>query len=109
MELEIVFRGMDPSRALEEYVAKYFTKCKKYFGKEDPSSIFLHIVLEGKLNHHINTVEVRIKSQNFDIVVKREGPEMYPLVDEVMHIVERDLQKSKERKIDDLKKRKKCC
>jgi ribosomal subunit interface protein len=109
MELEIVFRGMEPSEALENYVAKYFAKFKKYFGKEDPSSIFLNVVLEGHLNHHINIVEARIKTQHFDVVVKREGPEMYPLIDEAMHIVERDLQKAKERKIDDLRKRKKCC
>src|SRR3990167_10347455 len=107
MELEIVFRGMEHSAALEKYVAKYFEKFKKYFGKEDPSSIFLHVVLEGHHNHHINIVEVRIKTQNFDVQVKREGADMYPLVDEVMHIVERDLQKAKERKVDDLRKRKK--
>lgn len=107
MELELVFRGMDPSEAMEKYVAKYFEKFKKYFGKEDPSSIFLHTVLEGHFTHHINMVEVRIKTQHFNVQAKREGAEMYPLIDEVMHIVERDLQKAKQRKVDDLRKRKK--
>ena len=109
MELEIVFRGMDHSMALEKYVSKYFEKFKKYLGKEDPSSIFLHVVLTGQHNHHINIVETKIKTQHFDVQVKREGADMYPLVDEVMHIVERDLQKAKQRKVDDLRKRKKCC
>jgi ribosomal subunit interface protein len=107
MELEIVFRGMEPSEALEKYVSKYFSKFKKYFGKEDPSSIFLNIVLEGHFTHHINIVEARVKTQHFDVIAKREGPEMYPLVDEVMHIVEQDLRKAKQRKVDDLRKRKK--
>lgn len=109
MELEIIFRGMDPSQALESYVAKYFTKFKKYFGKEDPSSIFLHVILQGEFNHHLNMVEARVKSQNFDVIAKREGPEMYPLIDQVMHIVEQDLQKGKQQRVDDLRRRKKCC
>lgn len=107
MELELVFRGMEPSQAMEKYVAKYFTKFKKYFGKEDPSSIFLYVMLEGHLNHHINVVEVNIKTKHFNVQVKREGADMYPLIDEAMHIVERDLQKAKQRKVDDLRKRKK--
>lgn len=107
MELELVFRGMEPSGAMEKYVAKYFEKFKKYFGKEDPSSIFLHVVLEGHHTHHINIVEVKIKTQHFDVMVKREGKDMYTLIDETMHIVERDLQKNKQRKIDDLRRRKK--
>lgn len=109
MELEITYRGMEPSGAMDKYVAKYFEKFKKYFGKEDPSSIFLHVVLEGHLNHHICVVEVRIKTEHFNVQVKREGADMYPLIDETMHIVERDLQKSKQRKVDDLRQRKKCC
>jgi ribosomal subunit interface protein len=107
MELEIVFRSMEHSDALEKYVAKYLEKFKKYFGKEDPSSIFVHIVLTGNHHHHINIVEAHVKTQNFDVQVKREGADMYPLVDETMHIVERDLQKAKQRKVDDLRKRKK--
>ncbi|MBP7854413.1 ribosome-associated translation inhibitor RaiA [Candidatus Babeliales bacterium] len=107
MELEIIFRGIDPSEALEKYVAKYFTKFKKYLGRQDPSSIFLHVVLDGQFNHHLNQVEARVKTQEFDLIAKRQGPEMYPLIDEVMHIMEHDLQKAKQRKVDDVKKRKK--
>jgi len=109
MELEITYRGIEPSAAMDKYVAKYFEKFKKYFGKEDPSSIFLHVVLEGKLNHHIFVVEVRVKTEHFNVQVKREGADMYPLIDETMHIVERDLQKDKQRRVDDLRQRKKCC
>lgn len=109
MELEIVFRGMDHSAALENYVIKYFEKFKKYFGKEDPSTISLHIVLDGHFNHHVNIVEVKIKTNHFHVNVKREGADMYPLVDETMHIVESELRKHKERMVDEIKQRKKCC
>lgn len=109
MELEIVYRGMDPSIAMDKYVSKYFEKFKKYFGKEDPSSIFLRIILEGHFNHHMYMVEVHIKSEHFNIQIKRDGADMYPLIDQTMHIVEQDLQKNKQRRVDDLRRRKKCC
>jgi len=105
MKLEIVFRGTDPSDAMEKYVIKYVKKFKKYVAKQDPESTFVHVVLEGKLNHHIYMVEVRLKSQLFDIVAKRDGADMYSLIDETMHVMERELQKQKQRVVDDIKKR----
>ncbi len=109
MKLEMVFRGTDPSEAMEKHVVKYAEKFKKYMAKEDPESVFMHVVLEGHHNHHIMMVEVRIKSQHFDIVVKRDGADMYPLIDETMHVAEQELRKGKERMVDGLKQRKKCC
>ena len=109
MELEIKFRGAEPSAAMEQYVIKYAEKFKKYLQKEDTDSVFVHVVLEGKHNHHMMMVEVRIKSNHFDLVVKRDGSDMYPLIDETMKIMEQELQKEKQRMVDGLKQRKKCC
>jgi ribosomal subunit interface protein len=109
MKLDIIFRGTEPSVAAENYVIKYVEKFKKYLHKEDPESIFVHVVLEGHHNHHMMSVEVRIKAQNLDIVMKKDGHDMYPLIDATMKSVEHELQKKKERAVDDLRKRKKCC
>jgi ribosomal subunit interface protein len=109
MELEIIFRGTEPSLAMEKYVIKYAEKFKKYFGKENTDSVFVHVVLEGHLTHHIMNVEVRIKSQHFDFTIQREGKEMYVLIDETMKIAEEQLQQKKEKFIDSIKQRKKCC
>jgi ribosomal subunit interface protein len=109
MKLEIIFRGTEPSAAVEKYVVKYVEKFKKYMHKEDAESVFVHVVLEGHHNHHIMSVEVRVKSQNFDITMKKEGKEMYPLIDATMKAFENELQKKKQRFVDDIKQRKKCC
>lgn len=109
MKLEMVFRGTEPSAAIETYVVKYVEKFKKYMGKQDPESIFVHVVLEGHHNHHIMSVEVRIKSQLFDIVIKKDGQDMYPLIDYTMKAVENELQKEKQRLVDQTRQRKKCC
>ncbi len=107
MKADMTFRGIDPSQAMEQYAAKYLTKFKKYLGKEEPDSIFVHVVFEGNLNHHMFSCEVRIKSNHFNLIAKREGAEMYPIIDEVMHIMERELQVEKQRIVDDIRKRKK--
>ncbi len=109
MELEIVFRGTEPSQAMEAYVIKYGKKFKKYLGKQDENSVFLHVVLEGHFNHHMYMVEVRLKSQEFNLVVQREGKDMYPLIDETMHVMEQELSKAKQKHVDAVKQRKKCC
>jgi len=107
MNANMTFRGMDSSEAMEQYAAKYLTKLKKYLGKEEPDSVFVSVVFEGKLNHHMYVCEVRIKTPHFDVQVKKEGADMYPLIDETMKIVEQELQNKKQRNVDDLRKRKK--
>ena len=109
MKADITFRGMDHSEALEQYAVKYLTKFKKYFGKEDPDSIFIHVIVEGHLTHRMYSCETRIKSKHFNLVAKRESADMYALIDEVMHIMERELQTAKQKIVDDIRKRKKGC
>ena len=109
MLADMTFRGIDVSEAMENYAAKYLTKFKKYFGKLDPESIFVHVIFDGDMNHHQFSCQVRIKTAQFDLVVKKEGPEMYPIIDDAMHVMEQELQKSKQRVVDDTRKKKKCC
>lgn len=109
MQLSVVFRGMEPSGAVEKYAAKYLEKFKKYCGQENPDTIFVQLILEGQHNKKIMTVFVSIKTNNFDINVKKEGHDMYSLIDEAMHVMEQQLQQEKQKRVDDMRQRKKCC
>lgn len=109
MQLSVVFRGMEPSVAIEQYAAKYLEKFKKYCGQENPDTIFVQIILEGNHNHKMMMVEVNIKTNHFNSQVKREGHDMYSLIDEAMHVMERELQQEKQKRVDDIRQRKKCC
>lgn len=109
MEYDIIFLEMEPSEAIKNYVGKYIEKFKKYLHREDPDSVFIHVVLNGKFNHHLMSVEVRVKAKHLNLIMKKEGHDMYPLIDETMKAMENELQKKKERIVDDLRKRKKCC
>ncbi len=104
MQADLTFRGMEPTEAIEEFVSKNIIKFKKYFGKEDPDATFVHIVLEGNHNHHMYMVEIRVKSPHFDVVAKREGKDMYPLIDETVKVMDRELEKAKRKLVDEIQK-----
>lgn len=107
MVADLTFRGMDPTDAIEQFIAKNIEKFKKYLAKEDPDATFTHIVLEGNHNHNLYMVEIRIKTPRFDLIAKREGKDMYPLIDETVHVMERELQKAKQQLVDQTRQKKK--
>ena len=105
MKADLTFRGMDHTQAMEDYVAKNLKKFNKYLGKEDPEATFVHVVLEGQQKHNVFKVEIRVKTPHFDVIAGREGKEMYPLIDEVMRIMERELEQEKQKLLDAIQKR----
>lgn len=107
MKLDLVFRGMEHTDAIKDHVLKNVEKFKKYLGKEDPDATFVHVTLSGQINHDIYKVEIRVKSPHFNLIAERENHDMYPLIDEVVHIMERELKDAKEKMQDDIKKAKK--
>ena len=105
MKVNYTFRGMDHTQAIEDYVAKNVVKLEKYLGKEDPDATFFHVTLEGQAKHNVYKFDIRIKSPNFDVIVKKEGSEMYPLIDEAIRTMEIDLRRAKEKLLDSIQKR----
>ena len=104
MQADLTFRGMEPTEAIEDFVKKNIAKFKKYLGKEDPDATFIHVVLEGNHNHNIYKVEIRVKTPHFNVVAQREGKEMYPLIDETVKVMDRELEKAKNKLLDSMQK-----
>lgn len=105
MKVDITFRNMEHTQAIEDYVSKYVNKFSKYLSKEDPRATFVHVLLDGHFKHHKYDAEVRVKTPNYELIANREGKDMYPLIDEVMHIMERELQSAKQEMVDNVRKR----
>lgn len=107
MKVDVTLRNMETTKAIEDYIYKNTAKFQKYLAKDDPEATFVHVILDGHFEHHRYTAEVRVKTPRFNLVVNRQGHDMYPLIDEIMHIMERDLQTAKQELVDNLRKRKK--
>ena len=104
MKVDVTFRNMSHTQAMEDHVQKYMPKFAKYLGKDNPDATFVHVILDGHLVHRKCTAEVRVKTPHFNLIVNREGHDMYPLIDEIMHIMEEQLQQAKEKVVDGIKK-----
>lgn len=104
MKVDVTFRNMEHTEAIESHVQKYVPKFAKYLNKDNPDATFMHVILDGHFKHHKYDAEVRIKSPHYNLIVNREGKDMYPLIDEIMHVMEEQLQQAKEKLVDNLKK-----
>jgi ribosome-associated translation inhibitor RaiA len=100
---KIEFRGMDHVPLLEEHINKQLKKFDNFLEtKRDPISI--DFVLEKHPDHAHDSAALRISvpmyETTIDIVVRREGPDLYKCIDEVCTIAHRDLMQAKQKLVD---------
>ena len=92
----ITFRNMDHSALLEENVLKNLEKIMKYLESE-PTPIHVDVVFDNNSLHPTSRVELLIKSPNYDLMAHAEGPDMYQLIDQVIHKIDAELRREKKR------------
>jgi ribosome-associated translation inhibitor RaiA len=107
MKVLITVRGIDnkeaeKSQSIRNYIDESLQKMKKILANEkSPITIeVVAMVVEPNPNHE---VEIRIFRPHDNFGVKRKGPELYKVIDEVVDIAFREAIQRKERFIDDRK------
>lgn len=99
MQKKIVFRHMDHSQVMEDFANQHLVKIERMLENES-SPIHIEMVLESASTHKHHTVELRIKTPNYDLISKREGAEMYQEIDKVCDIMLSEIRKAKDKRID---------
>ncbi len=94
MNKQITFRHMDHSPVIEEHIHAQLEKINRIL-EHEREPIYLHIVLDAERVHHHHIVEAGLKSPHYDLHVKRENPDMYVAIDEVLHVLYKNLQNAK--------------
>jgi ribosomal subunit interface protein len=108
MDVRIFFHEMTSSPAMEKKAQDLMQKVYKFLESER-EPIYVHITFSAGRPHAHHEVEVRVKSPNYEVMVKREGPQLYALLDEVVDLLYDQLLDAKEklvrtrRKTDDFK------
>lgn len=99
MNVRIVFRAMDHSDAIEEYVHQELEhKLLKFVQKEGDLN-HVDVVLDaGKIHAH-HHVEIRLKSKHYHFIASDEGPDLYIAIDRAIKIIVEDVKKQKDRAI----------
>jgi len=100
MDKHITFRGMEHNKQLEDHINQQLAKILPMLAKEK-SPVSIDIVITKHPDHAHNEVMLRIQSPSYKAIAQREGAELVPLVDEAIDIVYQEIQKQKERMIDD--------
>lgn len=91
MQVNITFRGFDPSDALKSYAKEKVERANKYLDKAGEA----HIVLS--LERHLQNADITIHSGKFVLRGREKTEDMYASLDLAMDKIERQLRRYKER------------
>jgi len=99
MQTKITFRGMDHSEAIERYARTKMEKLHKFFKKENPGSVFITMTLDSHRTKHYFMAEIKVKTAQYDLLAKKEGADLYPMIDQTVHTMEKEIARSKEKHV----------
>jgi len=91
MQVNITFRGFDPSDSLKSYAKEKVERANKYLDKAGEA----HIVLS--LERHLQNADITIHSGNFVLRGREKTEDMYASLDLAMDKIERQLRRYKEK------------
>ena len=99
MQTKITFRGMDHSSAIERYAHEKIAKIYKFFKKENQDSVFITMTFESHREHHYSIAELKVKTPQYDLIAKKQGTEMYSVIDYVAATMEKEIAHAKEKHV----------
>ena len=102
MKKSLTFRHMEHSNAMELYVDQQLLKLEKFLSNE-PTPVFLDIVLEADKRRSISRGELRLKTPHFDAFLHDEQPDMYDVIDNIIDMAYRNVLERKKELIDQRK------
>lgn len=101
MHKRITFRNMDHSDPMEQHANQQLAKIEKFLENE-PTPIYIDLVLEASKTREHPFAELRVKSPNYDCVSNYEhtGVDMYDLIDRVIDVMYHQLRETKQKMVD---------
>lgn len=104
MNKRIAFRNMDHSAPMEQYANQQLAKIEKFLESER-SPILINLTLTASHVREHPTVELMVKTPNYDRIVKYEhiGNDLYDTLDRVIDTMYKELHEDKRKLHDHLK------
>ncbi len=106
MHKRVMFKNMAHSGDIEDHVNKELAKII-HFLENEPTPIYIDMVLEPSKVHAHPRAELRIKSPHYDLVshYEHEGVDMHGVINHVTEVMYHQLHAEKEKKDDQRKMR----
>ncbi|MCK4264780.1 ribosome-associated translation inhibitor RaiA [Candidatus Babeliales bacterium] len=107
LKKKIEFHNMDHSTPLEQHANQKLEKINDLLKKDEvPTPQFLEVWLKALGQHPHHSVEIHLKTPQFDLNAHDEGNDLYVVLDNVIDKVISLLKKHKEKNIDKQRKAK---
>lgn len=103
MEKRFVFRHMEHSDAIENYANNKLAKLERILHLEEREPVRIDIIMTANRDHHHHEIDLHVSAAHLNFAIKREGPELYLLIDQVIDIAVEEIQKERKKQIDSLK------
>lgn len=102
MSRQITFKNCDSSIVMEDRVNSLLEKIDNFLRKE-PTPIWMDIIIQPSKTKAHHQVEFLLKTPNYDLVVKKEGPHIYQVLEEAVDVMYLKLREAKDKRIEDRK------
>ncbi len=102
MNIQITFQNSDSSKIMEQHIREQLQKIVHFLEKE-PSPIYIEIFVKPSKVHAHHQIDFVLKSPNYTLDVKKEGEEIYKVLDEVIDTMYAQLRKLKDKHVEDRK------
>lgn len=103
MKKSITFRRMEHSNALANYVDEQLVKLEEFLQNE-PTPIFLDVVLEAEPRRSVSKGEIRLKTPHYNLISNYQAPDMYDVIDHIVDVIYNKVHEKKKELLDERKK-----
>ena len=100
MDKRIVFKGMDHSTAVENFLNEKLVKAEKLLENEK-GPIFFDVVMNTEHSNDLSDVEIRINGPHFSLVAHDQEREMYSAIEKTVDKMVKEINKMKKKRRDE--------
>lgn len=105
MERHITVRGIDNhdakhSESIRNYVEDHFVKIEKLL-KHVGEPVYIDVVVTVVRPHPDHVVAMHVRAPHFSVNIKKDGPELYKVIDDVIKVTEQELIQHKDKVVDE--------
>lgn len=94
MHIKVTFRAMDHSAEIEKYVKAEIATFDELF-KRDEGKASAAVVLQGHIKENHFTVEMMLKSADYNAEARAEGKDIYAAIHDATHNIAQQIIKQK--------------
>lgn len=102
MNIKITFQNSESSQVMEEHIKEQLAKIVHFLEHEGTPKVIEIFVRPSHVHAH-HEIHLVLKTPRYHAVVKKEGPHIYQVLDEVIDITYLQLHEQKEKHVEDRK------